>query len=136
MKKDKFELFKERVQFLNDFCESVLIAYKTKVAETPLYSLTYEIKWGFEDLVRQEYMLKKYTEILEAIKANEDWKENILEWLEEDLVRNQSQINRLGIMNSSGMMHNTFGIFELKAQAHWMEELESLIKLLKREEDN
>jgi len=84
MKKDKFELFKERVQFLNDFCESVLIAYKTKVAETPLYSLTYEIKWGFEDLVRQEYMLKKYTEILEAIKANEDWKENILEWLEED----------------------------------------------------
>jgi len=132
--KNKFESFKERVNTLRNFCESELVEYKNKVAETSLYNITYAIKWGFEDLVRQEYLLKKYAEILGAIEGNEDWEENMLEWLEEDLVRNQDQVNRLGIMNSSGLMHNAFGIFELQAQAAWLEELKRFIKLLKKED--
>ena len=132
--KNKFESFKERVIHLRNLCENELVEYKNKVAETDLYNLTYNIKWGFEDLVRQEYLLKKYAEILGAIEGNEDWEENMLEWLEEDLVRNQDQVNRLGIMNSTGFMHNAFGLFELQAQAQWMEELKQMIRLLKRED--
>jgi hypothetical protein len=133
--KNKFESFKERVIHLRNLCEGELVEYKNKVAETDLYNLTYNIKWGFEDLVRQEFLYKKYSELAAPMEDPEcDWKENILRWMEEDVERNQQQVNRLALFTSTGVMHNTFGLFELQAQAQWVEELKQMIRLLKRED--
>ena len=133
---DKFELFKERMITLRNLHEGTLVDYKRKVAETSLWNLIYQIKWGFQDLVPAEYLYKKYFTICDSIDAKEEWKENILKWVEQDVKGCQEQIYNLSVMNSTGMMHNAFGFYELKATSQYVNDMKRIIRDLKKEDES